>query len=118
MLFRVFLRNNVKQFLYLRMNKTTEKLRELKKRLDKEAEHFDNLIDILNSDKSKEKIIKDVKRELLLGQLKRNVIVTQEFAKLTANDVVLDAEGQKIVAYAEDVLKDVSQDNKKSHKLY
>ena len=48
------------------MNKTTEKLRELKKRLDKEAEHFDNLIDILNSDKSKEKIIKDVKRELLL----------------------------------------------------
>jgi len=118
MLFRVFLRNNVKQFLYLRMNKTTEKLRELKKRLDKEAEHFDNLIDILNSDKSKEKIIKDVKRELLLGQLKRNVIVTQEFAKLTANDVVLDAEGQKIVAYAEDVLKDVSIDNKKSHKLY
>ncbi|MDG1264585.1 MAG: hypothetical protein P8N57_08325 [Flavobacteriaceae bacterium] len=108
----------MKQFLYLRMNKTTEKLRELKKRLDKEAEHFDNLIDILNSDKSKEKIIKDVKRELLLGQLKRNVIVTQEFAKLTANDVVLDAEGQKIVAYAEDVLKDVSQDNKKSHKLY
>ena len=118
MLFRVFLRNNVKQFLYLRMNKTTEKLRELKKRLYKEAEHFDNLIDILNSDKSKEKIIKDVKRELLLGQLKRNVIVTQEFAKLTANDVVLDAEGQKIVAYAEDILKDVSQDNKKSHKLY
>ena len=118
MLFRVFLRNNVKQFLYLRMNKTTEKLRELKKRLDKEAEHFDNLIDILNSDKSKEKIIKDVKRELLLGQLKRNVIVTQEFAKLTANDVVLDAEGQIIVSYAEDVLKDVSQDNKKSHKLY
>ena len=118
MLFRVFLRNNVKQFLYLRMNKTTEKLRELKKRLDKEAEHFDNLIDILNSDKSKEKIIKDVKRELLMGQLKRNVIVTQEFAKLTANDVVLDAEGQIIVAYAEDVLKDVSQDNKKSHKLY
>ena len=108
----------MKQFLYLRMNKTTEKLRELKKRLDKEAEHFDNLIDILNSDKSKEKIIKDVKRELLLGQLKRNVIVTQEFAKLTANDVVLDAEGQKIVAYAEDVLKDVSQDNKKSHMLY
>ena len=118
MLFRVFLRNNVKQFLYLIMNKTTEKLRELKKRLDKEAEHFDNLIDILNSDKSKEKIIKDVKRELLLGQLKRNVIVTQEFAKLTANDFVLDAEGQKIVAYAEDVLKDVSIDNKKSHKLY
>lgn len=100
------------------MNKTTERLRELKKRLDKEAEHFDNLIDILNSFKSKEKIIKDVKRELLLGQLKRNVIVTQELAKLTADDVILDAEGQQIVAYAEDVLKDVSQDNKKSHKLY
>ena len=100
------------------MNKTTERLRQLKNRLDKEAEHFDNLIDILNSDKSKEKIIKDVKRELLLGQLKRNVIVTQEFAKLTAGDVILDEEGQKIVAYAEDVFKEVSQDNKRSHKLY
>ena len=53
-----------------------------------------------------------------MGQLKRNVIVTQEFAKLKANDVVLDAEGQKIVAYAEDILKDVSQDNKKYNKLY
>ena len=108
----------MQQFLYLRMNKTTERLRQLKNRLDKEAEHFDNLIDILNSDKSKEKIVKDVKRELLLGQLKRNVIVTQEFAKLIAGDVVLDVEGQKIVAYAEDVLKEVSQDNKRSHKLY
>tara|TARA_B100000767_G_scaffold266750_1_gene284566 strand:- start:1622 stop:1924 length:303 start_codon:yes stop_codon:yes gene_type:complete len=100
------------------MNKTTEKLRELKNRLDKEADHFDNLINILNSDKSKEKIINDIKRELLLGQLKRNIIVTQEFAKLIAGDVVLDDEGKRILAYAEDVLKEVSKDNKKSHKLY
>ena len=30
------------------MNKTTKRLKELRNRLDKEAEHFDNLIDILN----------------------------------------------------------------------
>ena len=59
------------------MNKTTKSLKALSNRLDKEAEHFDNLIDILNSDKSKKEIIEGVKRELLLGQLKRNIVVTQ-----------------------------------------
>ena len=73
------------------MNKTTKRLKELRNRLDKEAEHFDNLIDILNSDKSKEKIIEDVKRELLHGQLKRNILVTQEIANLTKDNTLLDA---------------------------
>ena len=31
------------------MNKPTKRLIELRNRLDNEAEHFDNLIDILNS---------------------------------------------------------------------
>jgi hypothetical protein len=43
------------------MNKTTKRLKALSNRLDKEAEHFDNLIDILNSNKSKEETIEDVK---------------------------------------------------------
>ena len=100
------------------MNKTTKRLKELSNRLDNEAEHFDNLIDILNSSKSKEKIIEDVKRELLLGQLKRNVVITQEFANLTKGDVLLDAEGLRILAYTEGILKDTSQDKRKSFKLY
>ncbi|MFL2598113.1 MAG: hypothetical protein ACJ0PW_00670 [Flavobacteriaceae bacterium] len=100
------------------MNKTTKRLRELCNRLDKEAEHFDNLIDILNSSKSKEKIIEDVKRELLHGQLKRNILVTQEIANLTKDNTLLDAEGLRILAYSEDILKDISEDNKKSIKLY
>ena len=100
------------------MNKTTKRLRELCNRLDKEAEHFDNLIDILNSSKSKDKIIKDVKRELLHGQLKRNILVTHEIANLTKDNTLLDAEGLRILAYSEDILKDISEDNKKSIKLY
>lgn len=95
------------------MNKTTKRLIELRNRLDNEAEHFDNLIDILNSNKSKEEIIKDVKRELLLGQLNRNVVVTQEFANLTKGDTILDAEGLKVLAYTEGILKEISQDNRK-----
>ena len=100
------------------MNKTTKRLIKLRNRLDKEAEHFDNLIDILNSNKSKEKIIEDVKRELLHGQLKRNILVTQEIANLTKDNTLLDAEGLRILAYSEDILKDISEDNKKSIKLY
>jgi hypothetical protein len=100
------------------MNKTTNRLRELSNRLDNEAEHFDNLIDILNSNKSKEKIIEDVKRELLHGQLKRNILVTQEIANLTKGNTLLDAEGLRILAYSEDILKDISEDNRKSIKLY
>ncbi|MDB4300918.1 hypothetical protein N9926_00395 [Flavobacteriaceae bacterium] len=95
------------------MNKTTKRLIELRNRLDNEAEHFDNLIDILNSNKSKEEIIEDVKRELLLGQLNRNVVVTQEFANLTKGDTILDAEGLKVLAYTEGILKEISQDNRK-----
>ena len=91
------------------MNKTTKSLKALSNRLDKEAEHFDNLIDILNSDKSKKEIIEGVKRELLLGQLKRNIVVTQEIANLTKGDVIIDAEGLRILAYTEDVLKETSQ---------
>jgi hypothetical protein len=100
------------------MNKTTKRLKELRNRLDKEAEHFDNLIDILNSDKSKEKIIEDVKRELLHGQLKRNILVTQEIANLTKGNTLLDAEGLRILAYLEDILKDTSEDKRKSIKFY
>tara|TARA_B110000027_G_scaffold125137_1_gene142296 strand:- start:153 stop:446 length:294 start_codon:yes stop_codon:yes gene_type:complete len=95
------------------MNKTTKRLIELRNRLDNEAEHFDNLIDILNSNKSKEEIVEDVKRELLLGQLNRNVVVTQEFANLTKGDTILDAEGLKVLAYTEGILKEISQDNRK-----
>ena len=99
------------------MNKTTKRLKELRNRLDKEAEHFDNLIDILNSDKSKEKIIEDVKRELLHGQLKRNILVTQEIANLTKDNTLLDAEGLQILTYLEDILKDTSEDKRKSIKF-
>lgn len=91
------------------MNKTTKSLKALSNRMDKEAEHFDNLIDILNSDKSKKEIIEGVKRELLLGQLKRNIVVTQEIANLTKGDAIIDAEGLRILAYTEDVLKETSQ---------
>jgi hypothetical protein len=100
------------------MNKTTKRLKELRNRLDKEAEHFDNLIDILNSDKSKEKIIEDVKRELLHGQLKRNILVTQEIANLTKDNTLLDAEGLQILTYLEDIFKDTSEDKRKSIKFY
>ena len=100
------------------MNKTTKRLKELRNRLDKEAEQFDNLIDILNSDKSKEKIIEDVKRELLHGQLKRNILVTQEIANLTKDNTLLDAEGLRILTYLEDILKDTSEDKRKSIKFY
>ena len=96
------------------MNKTTKRLRELCNRLDNEAEHFDNLIDILNSNKSKEELIEDVKRELLLGQLNRNIVVTQELANLTKGDKLLDAEGLSLLAYTEDVLKDISRDNRQN----
>ena len=99
------------------MNKTTKRLRELSNRLDKEAEHFDNLIDILNTDKSKEEIIEEIKRELLLGQLKRNIVVTQEFAILTKGNKILDAEGLRVLSYTESVLKDVSQENSKPVKI-
>ena len=87
------------------MNKTTKRLKALQNRLDKEAEHFDNLIDLLNSNKSKEETIEDVKRELLLGQLKRNVVITHEIASLLKEDKLIDAEGMRILAYTEDVLK-------------
>ena len=87
------------------MNKTTKRLKALQNRLDKEAEHFDNLIDLLDSKKSKEETIEDVKRELLLGQLKRNLVVTHEIASLLKDDKIIDAEGLRILAYAEDVLK-------------
>ena len=100
------------------MNKTTKRLKELRNRLDKEAEHFDNLIDILDSDKSKEKIIEYVKRELLHCQLKRNILVTQEIANLTKDNTLLDAEGLQILTYLEDILKDTSEDKRKSIKFY
>ena len=87
------------------MNKTTKRLKALQNRLDKEAEHFDNLIDLLNSNKSKEETIEDVKRELLLGQLKRNLVVTHEIASLLKDDKIIDAEGLRILAYTEDILK-------------
>jgi ribosomal protein L18E len=93
------------------MNKTTKKLIQLCNRLDREAEHFDILIDILNSDKSKEDIIKDVKKELVLGQLNRNVVVTQEIANITKEDILLDVLGSKALAYLENVLKETSQVN-------
>ena len=93
------------------MNKTTKQLIQLCNRLDREAEHFDIGIDILNSDKSKEDIIKDVKKELVLGQLNRNVVVTQEIANITKEDILLDVQGSKALAYLENVLKETSQVN-------
>ena len=93
------------------MNTTTKRLIALCNRLDKEAEHFDNLIDILNADKSKEDIIKKAKKELVRGQLKRNVVVTQEIADLIKDSVLLDVDGSKALAYLEDVLKDSSKVN-------
>ena len=93
------------------MNKTTKKLIQLCNRLDREAEHFDILIDILNSDNSIEDIIKDVKKELVLGQLNRNVVVTQEIANITKEDILLDVQGSKALAYLENVLKETSQVN-------
>ena len=93
------------------MNKTTKKLIQLCNRLDREAEHFDILIDILNSDKSKEVIIKDVKKELVIGQLNRNVNVTQEIANITKEDILFDVQGSKALAYLENVLKETSQVN-------
>ena len=93
------------------MNTSTKKLIALRNRLDKEAEHFDNLIDILNADKSKEEIIKDAKRELVRGQLKRNIVVTQEIAEITKVSPLLDAGGAKVLTYLEDVLKDTSKVN-------
>jgi hypothetical protein len=99
------------------MNKTTKRLIELSNRLDKEAEHFDNLIDILNTDKSKEEIIEEIKRELLLGQLNRNIVVTQEFAILTKGNTLLDTKGLRVLAYTESILKDISQDKSKPIKL-
>ena len=93
------------------MNTTSIRLIALCNRLDKEAEHFDNLIDILNADKSKEDIIKKAKKELVRGQLKRNVVVTQEITDLIKDSVLLDADGSKALAYLEDVLKDSSKVN-------
>ena len=93
------------------MNTTTKKLIALCNRLDKEAEHFDNLIDILNADKSKEEIIKKAKKELVRGQLKRNIVVMQEIADITKVIPLLDAGGSKVLAYLEDVLKDTSEVN-------
>ena len=91
------------------MNTTTKRLIALCRRLDKEAEHFDILIDILNSDKSKEDIIKEVKKELVRGQLNRNLVVTQEIAALTKGGVLLDAVGSKALAYLTEVLKETSK---------
>ena len=91
------------------MNTTTKRLIALCRRLDKEAEHFDILIDILNSDKSKEDIIKEVTKELVRGQLNRNLVVTQEIAILTKGDLLLDAVGSKALAYLTEVLKETSK---------
>ena len=93
------------------MNTTTKRLTALCHRLDKEAEHFDSLIDILNSDKSKEAIMKEVKKELVRGQLNRNVVITQEIATLTKGGVLLDVDGSKALAYLTDVLKETSKVN-------
>ena len=71
-----------------------------------------------NSTLSKEKIIEYVKRELLHGQLKRNILVTQEIANLTKDNTLLDAEGLQILTYLEDILKDTSEDKRKSIKFY
>ena len=93
------------------MNTTTKRLIELCRRLDKEAEHFDDLIDILNADKNKEEIIKAAKKELVRGQLNRNVVITKEIADLTKNGVLLDTNGAKALAYLKDVLKHTSKVN-------
>ena len=60
---------------------------------------------------NKEDIIKDVKKELVLGQLNRNVVVTQEIANITKKDILLDFQGSKALAYLENVLKETSQVN-------
>ena len=93
------------------MNTTTKRLIALCNRLDKEAEHFDNLIDILDAEKSKEEIIKEAKKELVRGQLKRNVVITQEIAHLIKSDVLLDADGSKALTHLKDVLRDTSKVN-------
>ena len=59
-----------------------------------------------------------MKRELLHGQLKRNILVTQEIANLTKRNTLLDAEGLRILTYLEDILKDTSEDKRKSIKFY
>ena len=53
--------------------------------------------------------IEDLKKELLLGQLKRNVVVTHEIASLLKEDTLIDAEGLRVLAYTEDVLKVTSK---------
>ena len=93
------------------MNTTTKRLIALCNRLDKEAEHFDNLIDILDAEKSKEEIIKEAKKELVRGQLKRNVVITQEIAHLIKGDVLLDVNGSKALTHLKDVLRDTSKVN-------
>jgi hypothetical protein len=49
----------------------------------------------------------EIKRELLLGQLKRNIVVTQEFAILTKGNTLLDTKGLRVLAYTESILKDI-----------
>jgi hypothetical protein len=48
---------------------------------------------------------------LVRGQLKRNVVVTQEIAHLIKDSVLLDADGSKALAYLKDVLKNTSKVN-------
>jgi hypothetical protein len=48
---------------------------------------------------------------LVRGQLKRNIVVTQEIAEITKVSPLLDAGGAKVLAYLEDVLKDTSKVN-------
>jgi hypothetical protein len=47
----------------------------------------------------------------VLGQLNRNVVVTQEIANITKEDILLDVLGSKALAYLENVLKETSQVN-------
>ena len=47
----------------------------------------------------------------MIGQLNRNVIVTQEIANITKEDILLDVQGTKALAYLENVLKETSQVN-------
>ncbi len=54
---------------------------------------------------------KSSKKELVRGQLNRNVVITQEIADLTKNGVLLDADGAKALAYLKEVLKDTSKVN-------
>jgi len=48
---------------------------------------------------------------LVRGQLKRNIVVTQEIAEITKVSPLLDAGGAKVLTYLEDVLKDTSKVN-------